>query len=339
MTAPDCSESADVPTTASCPIGIDVSKAFLDAVLLSGENGRSLSRRVPNTENGFAELLNWIDQEASRENVHVCLEASGSYHRSVARYLHEQNVTISVVNPRRTSAYAKSQLARSKTDQVDAALLARFCQREEPSPWHPTSSARQDLKEMTRGLQGLKQERDRLQNRLDQASNQTVIRSLQAVLESINEQIDELEGAIEEHVQSCRALAEKQELLQTIPGVGAQTASQVIAELGETGRFDSARQAAAYAGLTPTHYRSGSSIRRKPRLSKVGSSRLRKALYFPALAALQYNDAIRALGDRLANRGKAKMVIVGAAMRKLLHICYGVLKNGTPFDASLHPGT
>lgn len=339
MTAPDCSESSDLPTTASCPVGIDVSKAFLDAVLLSGENGRSLSRRVPNTENGFAELLNWIDQEASRENVHVCLEASGRYHRSVARYLHEQNVTISVVNPRRTSAYAKSQLARSKTDQVDAALLARFCQREEPSEWHPTSSARQDLKEMTRGLQGLKQERDRLQNRLDEASNQTVIRSLQAVLESINEQIDELEEAIEEHVQSCRLLAEKQELLQTIPGVGAQTASQVIAELGETGRFDSARQAAAYAGLTPTHYRSGSSIRRKPRLSKVGSSRLRKALYFPALAALQYNDAIRALGDRLANRGKAKMVIVGAAMRKLLHICYGVLKNGTPFDASLHPGT
>ncbi|WP_259039522.1 transposase [Salinibacter ruber] len=140
-------------------------------------------------------------------------------------------------------------------------------------------------------------------------------------------------------MQRCRSLVEKQELLQTIPGVGAQTASQVIAELGETGRFDSARQAAAYAGLTPTHYRSESSIRRKPRLSKVGSSRLRKALYFPALAALQYNDAIRALGDRLANRGKAKMVIVGAAMRKLFHICYGVLKNGTPFDASLHPGT
>ncbi|MCS3856493.1 transposase [Salinibacter ruber] len=176
MTAPDCSESADVPTTASCPVGIDVSKAFLDAVLLSGENGKSLSRRVPNTENGFAELLNWINQEARRENVHVCLEASGRYHRSVARYLHEQNVTISVVNPRRTSAYAKSQLARSKTDQVDAALLARFCQREELSQWHPTSSARQDLKEMTRGLQGLKQERDRLQNRLDQVSNQTVIR-------------------------------------------------------------------------------------------------------------------------------------------------------------------
>ncbi|MCS4039527.1 transposase [Salinibacter ruber] len=181
---------------------------------------------MPNTENGFAELLSWIDQEASRENVHVCLEASGRYHRSVARYLHEQNVTIAVVNPRRTSAYAKSQLARSKTDQVDAALLARFCQREGPSQWQPTSSARQDLKEMTRGLQGLKQERDRLQNRLDEVSNQTVIRSLQAVLKSINEQIDEFEEAIEEHVQSCRSLAEKQELLQTIPGVGAQTASQ-----------------------------------------------------------------------------------------------------------------
>lgn len=339
MTDSDRTEHSEAPSSTDSVVGIDVSKATLDVVLLSGDSD-SLSRSVENTQDGFAELLDWIDREtkSSLKKIHVCLEASGRYHLPVARYLHEQNMMVSVVNPRRTSAYAKSQLARSKTDQVDAALLARYCQREEPSRWHPASSEQQDLKEMTRGLQGLKKERDRLQNQLDQASNQTVIGSLQSVLESVNEQIDELQRAIDEHVQECRVLAKKQELLETIPGVGATTASQIIAELGKADRFDSARQAAAYAGLTPRHHESGSSIRRRPRLSKVGSSRLRRALYFPALAALQYNDAVRALGDRLANRGKAKMVIVGAAMRKLLHICYGVLKNGTPFDPSLHPG-
>ena len=176
------------------------------------------------------------------------------------------------------------------------------------------------------------------QNQLDRARHDAVTGALEAVLERVQEQIERLQRRIDEHVQSCRRLARKRQLLETIPGVGTGTATRVIAELGEVGRFDSARQAAAYAGLTPLHHTSGTSVRKRPQMSKIGSSRLRKALYFPALTALRCNGAIKALGDRLAERGKAKMVIVGAAMRKLLHICYGVLKNGVPFDASLHPG-
>jgi len=233
----------------------------------------------------------------------------------------------------------ETELTRSKTDKVDARLLARFGRREEPSPWQPASSDQKVLKEMTRGLQSLKKERDRLKNQIEQSSNPTVTESLQSVLESVNEQIDRIEDRIDGHVQSCRGLARKQELLETIPGIGSTTAALVLAELGDPERFESARQAAAYGGLTPSHYESGSSVHRKPRLSKVGSSRLRTALYFPAISALRCNAAIEAFGERLAERGKEKMVIIGAAMRKLLHICYGVLKNGTPFDASLHPGT
>jgi transposase len=341
MTAPDRSTSSTSSQT-SPTVGIDVSKASLEIFLLAEkEKEGSSSRSVPNTEEGFGELLDWIDRqvETDRQGVHVCLEASGGYERPVARFLSEEGLTVSVVNPRRTSAYAKSQLARSKTDQVDARLLARFCQREEPSSWEPPSSEQKNLKEMTRGLQSLKKERDRLKNQIDQARNQTVIDSLQDVLESINEQIDQLEEAVDQHVESCQGLARKRRLLETIPGIGSATAALVLAELGKPERFESARQAAAYAGLTPAHHESGSSVHRKPRLSKVGSSRLRDALYFPAITALRCNAALKALGERLAERGKAKMVIVGAAMRKLLHICYGVLKNGTPFDPSLHPGT
>ena len=342
MTAPDRSDSSDASAkTATRAVGIDVSKASLEVVLLAEDAASSVSRSIPNTEDGFDKLREWMGREVEVDwdKIHVCLEASGGYERPVARYLHEQNLTVSVVNPRRTSAYADSRLNRSKTDPVDARLLARFCQREEPSSWQPASSEQKDLKDMTRGLEQLKKERDRLNNQIGRSENPTVTGSLESVLESVNEQIDQLEEAIDEHVQSCRAIAQKQELLETIPGIGSATAALVLAELGDHQRFESARQAAAYAGLTPAHHESGSSVHRKPRLSKVGSSRLRKALYFPAISALRCNAAIKALGDRLAERGKEKMVIIGAAMRKLLHICYGVLKNQSSFDPSLHPGT
>ena len=345
MTAPDRSSSSDsVPPTAH-HVGIDVSKASLEIALIGSEEDAPASQTVSNTKDGFDELLSWIETQAdvrleeSPEQIHVCLEASGDYQRPAARFLHKRGLTVSIVNPLRTSAYAESQLNRSKTDKVDARLLARFCQREEPSPWEPTPSEQKSLKEMTRGLEQLKKERDRLKNQIRQSENPTVTGSLESVLESINEQIDHLEDQVDKHVESTDTLARNRDLLETIPGVGSTTAALVLAELGDHERFESARQAAAYAGLTPSHHRSGSSVHRKPRLSKVGSSRLRRALYFPAIAALRFNAAVEALGDRLAERGKEKMVIIGAAMRKLLHICYGVLKNQTPFDASLHPGT
>ena len=331
-------------------MGIDVSKASLEVALIGTEQTASASRTVPNTEDGFGQLLDWIEKqtdvnlETAPDRIHVCLEASGGYQRPVARFLHERGLTVSVLNPKRTSAYADSQLNRSKTDKVDARLLARFCKKEEPTPWEPSSSEQKSLKEMTRGLEQLKKERDRLKNQIGQSENPTVTGALQSVLErsvleSVGEQIGRLEEAIDEHIQNADALTRNRDLLETIPGIGRTTAALVLAELGDPERFESARQAAAYAGLTPAHHTSGSSVHRKPRLSKVGSSRLRRALYFPTLAALRCNAAVEALGDRLAERGKEKMVIIGAAMRKLLHICYGVLKNQTPFDASLHPGT
>lgn len=348
MTAPDRSHSPD--SVPSVYVGIDVSKASLEVALIEPEEEASVenvraSHTVPNTEDGFGHLLDWLEKQTDAglekrpEQAHVCLEASGGYQRPVARFLHEHGLAVSVVNPQRTSAYADSQLNRSKTDKVDARLLARFCDREEPGRWEPASSEQKSLKELTRGLDQLKKERDRLNNQIGQSENSTVTDSLKSVLESVNEQIDRLEDRIDQHVQSSDTLARNRDLLETIPGIGQTTAALVLAELGDHERFESARQAAAYAGLTPAHHKSGSSVHRKPHLSKVGSSRLRRALYFPAMAALRCNAAVEAFGERLAERGKEEMVIIGAAMRKLLHICYGVLKNQAPFDASLHPGT
>ena len=121
-------------------------------------------------------------------------------------------------------------------------------------------------------------------------------------------------------------------LLTSIPGIGETTAAKFLAEIVEINHYQSGRQVAAFAGLVPKHKESGSSVRGRPKLCKVGRARLRKALYFRAIVARQHNPIIKAMSARLRQRGKCRMVIIGAAMRKLIHISYGVMKSGKPFD-------
>jgi len=314
-------------------------KAALELALREGE-GTVAKTTVPNDPEGHEALLSWLrGRGAGPKKTCVCMEASGAFEEAIALHLHEEGYRVSVVNPRRIKGYAASQLRRTKTDAADAALIARFGRREDPRPWEPPSAAESRLQELTRARQALKKEKTRTQNRLEEAEDEAVRRAHRGILEEIERQIEDLEEEIEEHVEENPELNGRCSLLDTIPGIGLQTAAIIVSELGSPERFESARQAAAYAGLVPSHRESGTSVRGTPRLSKVGNGRLRRAMYFPAMTALRFNSAIKAFGDRLRKRGKEKMVIVGAAMRKLLHICYGVLKSGRPFDASLHPGT
>ena len=330
-------DKAPRSSTASLFVGIDVGKSALELALSNGE-GPIAKTSVSNDADGHDSLLNWLhEQEASPEDTFVCMEASGGFEEAVARFLYEKGYGVSVVNPRRIKGYAQSQLQRTKTDPADAALIARFGDREDPRPWEPPEAAQSRLQELTRARQALQKEKTRTQNRLDEASDEAVRRTYEELLEEIDGKIDALEEEIENQIEDNQQLRDRCQLLETIPGVGLQTAAVVISELGSADRFDSARQAAAYAGLVPSHRESGTSVRGAPRMSKVGNGRLRRAMYFPAMGALRFNPAVKALGDRLEERGKEAMVIIGAAMRKLLHICYGVLKSGRAFDASLHP--
>ena len=149
--------------------------------------------------------------------------------------------------------YASSQLQRTKTDSADAALIARFGQREDPRPWEPPSAAQSRLQELTRARQALQKEKTRTQNRLDEAEDEAVRRAHRGLLEEIERQIEELGEEIEEHVEEDPKLKDRCTLLDTIPGIGLQTAAIVLSELGSPERFESARQAAAYAGLVPRH--------------------------------------------------------------------------------------
>lgn len=320
-------------------LGIDVGATTL-ALALVWPTGKLKSKSLRNDESGFEHLMNWLKRHAGSHPVHACMEASGGYEEAAALFLHEQGLAVSVVNPRQIKAYGQAQLRRSKTDRADAALIARYCRQERPPLWTPPAEPLRDLREMTRGLDALKAERDRIGNqhrrKHPHSGGRIVAQALEAVLQSIEDQIAALEARIEAHLEAHPELARERDLLVSIPGVGSVTAAHVLAELGGVSRFGSAREAAAYAGLVPSMHESGTSVKKRPRLSKVGNGRLRKALYFPALTALRCNEAVRRFGDRLTQKGKAKKAVVGAAMRKLLHICYGVLRSGRPFDPSMH---
>jgi transposase len=159
--------------------------------------------------------------------------------------------------------------------------------------------------------------------------------SIEATLACLRAELAKTQRRVQQQVERSAQRQDQQHLLCSIPGGGRWTAARVLAEIAEIRGALSARQLAAYAGLTPAERTSGSSVHHPPRLATTGTSRLRRARYLPAIVAMRYQPAIQALAARRRARGKRPMVIVGAAMRKLLHLIYGVLTSGTPFDSTM----
>ena len=311
-------------------LGIDVSKSTLDVVLI-GESGSS-HRKISNTSQGYHQLEKWLeDHEAGK--VQACLEATGQYGEAVAEYLYACGHQVSVVNPARIKRYGESKLHRNKTDKADAALIAEFCQKENPTPWQPLSPEIKHLRALVRRLEDQKANLQQEVNRLKSGERDTwVVGDLQNHIDYLRERIAATEKEIEDFIDQTPGLKSQQKLLTTIPGIGDLTAFTLLAEIGDISAFDNAPQLAAYAGLTPQGHCSGSSVHKKARISKQGRSEFRRCLYMPAVVAMTYNPVIQDLSLRMAKRGSLKMEIIVAAMRKLLHIAYGVLKNQLPFD-------
>ncbi len=319
-------------------LGIDVSKAKLAVALLRPGQGVQ-EAAFDNTPRGFKKLAKWLRKRKAGQ-VHVCLEATGLYGDGVACFLHEAGHTVSVVNPARISAYAKSQLQRNKTDQLDAALIADFCRTQQPPAWTPPDPAWRELRALARHLVDLKDMRQQERNRLQAGIQSEVVRdTLEEHIAFLEEQIAELERHIREHIKQHPSLKRQRDLLESIPGIGSLSASLILAETNDLRRFDNAGQVAAFAGLNPTQRRSGSSVQGQTSLSKTGNARLRRILFFPAMSACTHNPRIAPWAARLADKGKTRMQVIAAAMRKLLVLAYGVLKSGQPFDPNYQAAT
>ncbi len=315
-------------------VGIDIAKANFHAALIddAGEHARSF----PNNAKGFAQLERWL-RNRKVSHVHACLEATGAYGDALAIALYEAGHIVSVVNPARVKGFAQSELARNKTDALDAGVIARFCKAMAPPPWTPPSPEIRALQALTRRLSSLIDARAQEYTRAETPGIVEVVTdSIRAHIDHLDGQIRELEAQITDHIDRHPTLREQRELLASIPGIGTATSARFIGEVPDVTKFASAKQLSAFIGLSPQQVQSGSSVRRKARLSKRGNARLRKDLYFPAIAAIRFNPIVRRFAERLRAAGKSKMLIIGAVMRKLVHIAYGVLKHRRPFDPNFN---
>ncbi len=314
-------------------LGIDVAKAKLDCALrLPG--GKYRNKVVENSLTGFKVLTEWLSKQGA-VTLHVCLEATGVYWEAVAEVLAAHGMTVSVVNPAQIKAFGASRLVRTKTDKVDARLIAEFCVERSPAPWQAPSPNEQALRAMVLRLEALQTMRTQESNRLEVA-REAVKPGIAEHIEWLDKQIDALAKTIRDHINNDPDLKDKRALLDSIPGVGERTIATLLAFYANVERFGNARQAVAFAGLDPRQHESGSSVKGKPRLSKIGHAFLRKALYMPAMVTLYKTAWGERFRKRLAASGKPPKLIIGAMMRKLVHVAFGVLKSGKMFNPALH---
>lgn len=311
-------------------VGIDVSKATLDVALLKGD--KLYEKKFDNTSQGHQQIFVWMSRYCERD-LHACLEATGQYGDGVAKYLYEKGCTVSVVNPARIKHYGNSKLRRNKTDKADARLIAEYCLREYPAPWKPPTPDFTHLQALIRHLDDLQAGHQQVSNRMKSGVTMPEVIAQLRVLDAVFlQQIEKTKCLIQECIDHSPELKPARDLLVSIPGIGQLTAAKILGEVRNILDFDSAAHLAAYAGLTPRGFVSGTSVHKKSRISKLGNANLRKALYMPAIVSMKFNPIVRAFCARLKESGHMPKEVVCAAMHKLLHHAYGVLKTGQPFD-------
>jgi transposase len=313
-------------------VGIDVSKDTLDACLLL-LGGTERQSAFANDARGHAALLAWADRHAAGRALHFCLEATGPYSEAPAAALADAGRHVSVANPARVKAHAAAGGQGNKTDPADARAVAQFARDRQPPAWQPPTPAVRALQGLVRRVDDLVEMAAREKGRLaSPALTAAARRSVERTIRLLEKEAAKVRAEADALVAATEALRADRALLETIPGVGRQTATAVLAELPAVDRLPSAASAAAACGLAPRECRSGTSVRKRTRLSKAGNARLRKALYLPTLTAIRFNPVLKGFFERLVKADKPKMQAVGACMRKLVMLCYGVLKNRAAFD-------
>ncbi len=318
-------------------LGIDVAKAKLDcSLLLDAASLKRKSKKVANSLSGFTELLMWLaKQDIKPADLHVTMEATGIYHEQAAQALHDAGVAVSIVNPAQIKALGKTLAIRTKTDAVDSFLIARFGLLCKPDVWIPPTLEVRALKALLARQEAISEDLQRERNRQEKTNVSTtperVQKSLDYSITFLQAQLKQLQQEIDDHIDRHPALREDLDLLKSIRAIGPQVGKAMLSVM-QTHSFKTAEQLAAYLGLVPVERQSGSSVFGRSRLSKAGSPEIRAKLYMAAVSAIRYNPHVKALYERLRARGKVAMSALGACMRKLVHLCFGVLKTRRPYD-------
>ena len=215
-------------------------------------------RASTNSAAGFKQLQIWL-RNRKAEHVHVCLEATGGWSEDMALALSEAGHVVSLVNPTRIKAFARSEMLRTKTDRVDAALIAWFCRMHAPEPWIPPAPEIRVLQGLIRRYQSLVQMRAEEQNRLQAPIIASVVNeSIEATLAHLDREIERVDREIDRLFDQYPLLRRQRDLLTSIPGIGETTAARILGEMPNIAEFRDVKAVAAYAGLSPRHYESGS---------------------------------------------------------------------------------
>lgn len=317
--------------------GIEISAKELVVRLRRQEDLQPL-RSFPNTAEGHVMILRYLRQ-AGRV-VRVCMESTGLYGLDLALALSgQEGIELMVANPRAVRHFAKAMMKRSKNDQIDAGVLEQFAVHMDFKPWQRPSVAMLSLHALARRLRELVEMQTAEKNRhhaaaLSQAIPAAVRRDLARSLRTQQRAIERLTRAARQLIATHPLLSERFELLDSVPGIGETSAVQLLGELSVLAPDLQARQWVAYAGLDPRAHDSGTSVHKKPHISKAGNPHLRHALYMPALVAVQHDPHLRAFYQHLLAHGKVKMQALVAVMRKLLHALHAMFKKHQPYDGA-----
>jgi transposase len=304
-------------------LGIDISKADFHGCLIQGR--KQAKNSFPNAPTGYRRLRTWLRNRGCTK-VHVCMEATGSYWEGLACALHEAGLEVSVVNPARTVHFARSQLRRTKTDQVDAQMIAQFCKTQNPDRWSPPAPEILELRGVLSYRAQLVDDKLRLLQMVSQIHVSKELQRLHAKqMKTLDASIAAIENQLRSMTKTDRTLQRQTSKLTAVKGIGLLTALEIIAKL-PVERLRDAKAAAAYVGLTPRERQSGTSVHGQPRLCKTGNASLRRALYMPATVAMRHNHILNAFADRLKAKGKAAKLIVVAVMRKLVVLAFTILR-------------
>ena len=317
-------------------IGIDVSHKEL-VVVISVKGKARPAKTYENTVAGHKAIIQKCLKLKGESR--ICIEATGIYHFDLAVAISRtQELKVMVINPKVSHNFSKVLMKRSKTDEVDAEVLAIYCERMPFDPWERPADEIITLKAISRRIAALSKLKTQTKNQHHALSSTQetpglVIDTTDELIKILEQQIAVLRDAALKLIQEQAELKEAYSLITSIKGIADASSIQILAELMVLPKELSARQWVAYAGLDPRHFESGSSVTKKPRISKAGNKYIRHALYMPAVVATRHEPHIKGYYEHMINdNGLKKIQALCAVMRKLLHAIHGMLKTGNRFD-------
>jgi len=309
--------------------GIDISKQTFDCSITM-ENGKVETKKLSNNEKGFEKLRNLLPSEA-----HVVMEASGPYYCKLATYLHQHHIHVSVVNPLVIRRFCQMRMVRTKTDKKDASMIREYGLTEKPALWKPDEASITKLKQLNAAIELLDKHITASSNQLEAFkempdTDPELIKALKKVMEynvKTKEKLEDEMGKV-----ASLSYGNNYKALQTIPGIGPKSAAMLIAVTGNFKNFNHYKQLVAYVGLNPRIFESGTSVKGRGHISKMGTGRLRKLLYLCSWSAKRHNIYCKELYERLKAQNKPEKVIKVAIANKLLRQAFAIGRDESIFE-------